>query len=79
MERDDVQKKEVAARKAEESRVRELKELSKKCIAIPFGSELLIPIEDLEPKCRATNIFWLAEEDKKRKKAKNKNSLPKID
>ena len=46
-----------------------MKELSKQGIAIPFGSELLVPIEDLESKCRAANIIWLAEEDRKRKKA----------
>ena len=75
LENDNVYRKSVAAKKTEKSCVQELKKLKKQSIAIFSDFEILIPIEVVLPKWRATNVIWQAE--KKREKRKLREKKPK--
>ena len=71
MERDEMHVKGVAARKAEKTRAKQLKELMKIYNSIPH--ELFQPIPDPEAEWKATNEVWIIEEAKK--KAKKNSSV----
>ena len=77
LERVDLRKKECAAGEAEKSHVRKLKEFSKQGIAIPAGSDFLVPIEDPEAKWRAKDVTWPAKEANKEAERKKK-FLPRV-
>ncbi len=66
MKRDEMHIKGIAARKAEKSRIKQVKEMTKNHLFISV--DLLQPIHDPEVEWKRTNEIWLAEQEKKDRK-----------
>ncbi len=68
MKRDEMHTKDVAARKAEKARIKQIKERTKNHLFIFV--ELLQLIHDLEIEWKKINQVWLVEQEKKDRKKK---------
>jgi hypothetical protein len=64
MKRDDIHAKGVAARRAEKTRIKQLKELQKNINIIP--DEMFQLISDPEAEWKATDLTWLAQQEAKK-------------
>ncbi len=68
MKRDEMHAKEVAARRVEKARIKQLKELQKNINII--SDEMFQSISDLEIEWKTTNLIWLTQQAVKQNKKK---------